>query len=110
MFGYLGAGMTEVARALFGQSARGQATMRLEGRQIRPRSSQEAKGLGIAYLTENRRATIFPRHEIFKNITLAHLEQIVRPIFRQSSELAVAATWSTGRACGHQTRACSPAT
>src|SRR5215218_8236750 len=55
------------------------------------RSGQIAKRLGIAYLTENRRATLFPRHEVFKNITLAHLEHLVRPIFRQSSELAVAA-------------------
>jgi ribose transport system ATP-binding protein len=91
MFGFLGSGMTEVARTLFGQIRPSSGMVRLNGRQIRPRSSQEAKRLGIAYLTENRRATLFPRHEIYKNITLAHLEHLVRPIFRQSSELAVAA-------------------
>jgi len=95
MFGFLGSGMTEVARALFGQIRPSGGVIRLSGRQIRPRSSQEAKRLGIAYLTENRRATLFPRHEVFKNITLAHLEHLVRPIFRQSSELAVAAPFVT---------------
>jgi ribose transport system ATP-binding protein len=91
MFGFLGSGMTEVARTLFGQIRPSSGIVRLNGRQIRPRSSQAAKRLGIAYLTENRRATLFPRHEIYKNITLAHLEHLVRPVFRQSSELAVAA-------------------
>ena len=90
IFGFLGSGMTEVARALFGQIRPDAGVIRLGGRQIRPRSSRAAKRLGIAYLTENRRATLFPRHEIYKNITLAHLEHLVRPVFRQRAELAVA--------------------
>jgi ribose transport system ATP-binding protein len=91
MFGFLGSGMTEVARALFGQVRPDTGVMRLGGREIRPRSSREAKRLGVAYLTENRRATLFPRQEVFKNITLAHLEHLVRPVFRQKDEVAVAA-------------------
>ena len=91
MFGFLGSGMTEVARTLFGQIRPNSGLVRLNGRLIRPRSSQAAKRLGIAYLTENRRATLFPRHEIYKNITLAHLEHLVRPVFGQRSELTVAA-------------------
>jgi ribose transport system ATP-binding protein len=90
IFGFLGSGMTEVARALFGQIRPDAGVIRLGGRQIRPRSSRAAKQLGIAYLTENRRATLFPRHEIYKNITLAHLEHLVRPVFRQKAEVAVA--------------------
>ena len=90
MFGFLGAGMTEVARALFGQLTPRAGTIRLNGRVIQPRSTVAAKRLGIAYLTENRRATIFPRHEIYKNVTLAHLEQLVPPLFRSSGEMAVA--------------------
>jgi len=46
--------------------------------------------LGVAYLSENRRATIFPRHEIYKNISLAHLSSLVRPVFRHPSEMAFA--------------------
>ena len=91
MFGFLGSGMTEVARTLFGQIRPSAGIIRLGGRQVRPRSSQEAKRLGIAYLTENRRATLFPRHEIYKNITLAHLEYLVPPLFRRRAELGVAA-------------------
>jgi ribose transport system ATP-binding protein len=90
MFGNLGAGMTEVARVLFGREQPTSGTMRLDGKPIRPKSTREGKRLGVAYLSENRRATIFPRHEIFKNITLAHLDQIVGSVIRQSREVAIA--------------------
>jgi ribose transport system ATP-binding protein len=90
IFGFLGAGMTEVARALFGQVRPKSGSMLLNGLPISPKSGQQAKRLGIAYLTENRRATIFPRHEIYKNITLAHLEELVSPIFRHGVETAIA--------------------
>ena len=90
MFGFLGAGMTELARALFGQIVPDTGTVRLDGRVVRPRSPNEAKRLGIAYLTENRRSTIFPRHEIYKNVTLAHLDRLVPPIFRSDAEIAIA--------------------
>jgi len=92
MFGYLGAGMTEVARVLFGREAATSGSFQLDGVRIVPRTTQEAKKLGIGYLTENRRATIFPRHEIYKNISLAHLEQIVGKVVRQKREVAVART------------------
>ena len=73
--------MTEIARALFGQERPTTGTIRLDGQPIAPKTTREAKRLGIAYLTENRRATIFPRHEIYKNITLAHLDQLVGGVF-----------------------------
>ncbi|MBA3450283.1 MAG: sugar ABC transporter ATP-binding protein [Chloroflexia bacterium] len=90
LFGNLGAGMTEVARVLFGRERPTSGAMRLGGQAIAPKKTREAKKLGIAYLSENRRATIFPRHEIFKNITLAHLDEIVGGIIRQSREVAIA--------------------
>jgi ribose transport system ATP-binding protein len=89
MFGFLGAGMTEVARTLFGQAKPRAGTIYLDGTLVRPKTAQEAKRLGIAYLTENRRATLFPRHEVFKNITLAHLDELVPAFFRQNAEIGV---------------------
>ena len=74
------------ARVLFGRERPTSGTMRLDGKPIAPKTTREAKQLGIAYLSENRRATIFPRHEIFKNITLAHLDEIVGGVIRQSRE------------------------
>jgi len=98
MFGYLGGGMTEVARALFGRIKPTVGTITLAGEQIRPTRPARAKGLGIAYLTENRRATIFPRHEIYKNITLAHLNNLVPALFtaRHETDVAERMVKSTG--------------
>jgi ribose transport system ATP-binding protein len=90
MFGYLGGGMTEVARALFGRLKPSRGTIVLDGEVVRPTTPIKAKRLGIAYLTENRRATLFPRHEIYKNITLAHLGHLVPPLFSARNEMAVA--------------------
>ena len=90
IFGNLGAGMTEVARVLFGRDRPTSGTMQLDGKPVAPKTTREAKRLGIAYLSENRRATIFPRHEIFKNITLAHLDTIVSGIVRQPREVTIA--------------------
>jgi ribose transport system ATP-binding protein len=90
LFGYLGAGMTELARAIFGTVKVSGGTMTLYGQEIRPRSPSQARKLGLAYLTENRRATLFPRHEIYKNITLAHLDHLVKPVFRHPAEVDIA--------------------
>jgi ribose transport system ATP-binding protein len=90
IFGNLGAGMTEVARVLFGRDQPTAGTVRLDGRPVSPKTTRDAKKLGIAYLSENRRATIFPRHEIFKNVTLAHLDEIVGGVVRQRREIAIA--------------------
>jgi ribose transport system ATP-binding protein len=90
MFGYLGGGMTEVARALFGRLKPSHGTIQIDGEVIQPTTPTRAKKLGIAYLTENRRATIFPRHEVFKNITLAHLPDLVPALFTPRHEIDVA--------------------
>ena len=89
VFGYLGSGMTEIARSLFGTLKPDSGTMTLDGQLIAPKNPHSAKKLGLAYLTENRRATLFPKHEIYKNVTLAHLDHLVRPAFRHPAEIAV---------------------
>jgi ribose transport system ATP-binding protein len=90
MFGYLGAGMTEIARSLFGRIRPTAGSIELGGQPVTIGSPARARRMGIAYLTENRRATIFPRHEIYKNITLAHLDRLVPAVFRHPSEVAIA--------------------
>jgi ribose transport system ATP-binding protein len=89
MFGYLGGGMTEVAQALFGKVRPTSGTITLDGKKIDPKRPSQAKALGIAYLTENRRATIFPRHAIFKNVTLAHLGDLMPPVFGTGAEIEI---------------------
>lgn len=93
LFGYLGAGMTEIARAIFGVLKTRGGTIQLDGKVISPKNPVAARKLGIAYLTENRRATIFPKHEVYKNITLAHLDHLVKPVFRHPEEVGQATTY-----------------
>ncbi|MGE3797107.1 MAG: ATP-binding cassette domain-containing protein [Thermomicrobiales bacterium] len=81
--------MTEIARALFGTLKTDSGEITLHDAVIKPKSPNKAKKLGIAYLSENRRATLFPKHEIYKNVTLAHLEHLVKPTFRHPSEIAI---------------------
>lgn len=89
MFGYLGGGMTEVARALFGRLNPSGGTIAIDDEIVRPNTPTKAKKLGIAYLTENRRATLFPRHEVYKNVTLAHLASLVPPLFTSRNEMDI---------------------
>ena len=54
--GLIGAGRTEVGRAIFGADAFDSGSITLEGAPFRPGSPREAIARGVAYLTEDRRA------------------------------------------------------
>lgn len=53
--GLVGAGRTEVGRAVFGVDAIDSGTIRLDGHEIRISSAREAIANGIGYLTEDRK-------------------------------------------------------
>ena len=77
--GLVGAGRTELARVLFGLAARDTGSVRIAGRDVRPRSPEQAITSGIAYLPEDRR-----RHGVVldlpvsSNLTLASLAMVSR--------------------------------
>lgn len=52
--GLIGAGRTELAHALIGMSRADNGTVKLDGKQIKPRNIREAIDLGIAYVSEDR--------------------------------------------------------
>jgi len=54
-FGLVGAGRSEVARAIFGEQPAESGEIRIEGRTTRIRSPRQALRLGIAYLPEDRK-------------------------------------------------------
>jgi ABC-type sugar transport system ATPase subunit len=72
--GLVGAGRTEVGRALFGAEPVQSGTMILEGKVIKIRSTIEAIKAGIGYLTEDRKSQgLFFDFNIKENLVSNHL-------------------------------------
>jgi ribose transport system ATP-binding protein len=72
LFGLVGSGRTDVARAIFGAESATRGEMTLDGRPYAPRNPGDALQAGVAYLTEDRgRDGLIPRESIRANISLA---------------------------------------
>ena len=90
IFGSMGAGKTQLAECLFGIIHPDEGEIILEGKPVHLANSSSARALGIAYVPANRQTTLFANNEIFKNITLTHLNAICPGFVRQSKEIVFA--------------------
>jgi len=90
--GLVGAGRTQVARALFGVDQKTAGQLMLEGRELNIRSPADAIASGIALLTEDRKRTgLCVELPCSWNITLPNLGQIgFKPFIRPSRESRIA--------------------
>jgi rhamnose transport system ATP-binding protein len=90
--GLVGAGRTELARAVFGLTPIDEGQILLRGEPVRIGTPAEAIRRGIAYLPEDRRRHgVILDMQIGSNITLASLDQITRRgalDFKRERELA----------------------
>ncbi len=71
IYGLMGSGRTELARALFGADRLANGRMSLEGRAYAPRSPADAKRLGIGLVPEERAKAIFDSVSVRENISSA---------------------------------------
>jgi ribose transport system ATP-binding protein len=72
--GLIGAGRTEVARAIFGADPPDSGRIEMRGRRVDIGSPEVAIRLGIAYLTENRRLEgLFSGMSVRENTSVTHL-------------------------------------
>jgi rhamnose transport system ATP-binding protein len=79
MAGLIGAGRTDVARAIFGVEPPDSGTIQLEGKKIRITSPQQAISLGLAYVPEDRQLHgLIPPMNITENISLPILPEYTR--------------------------------
>ncbi|HEY3840437.1 MAG TPA: sugar ABC transporter ATP-binding protein [Bryobacteraceae bacterium] len=79
MAGLIGAGRTELCRAIFGVDAIDSGEMRIDGRPLRVRSPEDAVKAGIALVTEDRQITgLATKLPIAFNMTLANTDGISR--------------------------------
>lgn len=77
--GLMGAGRTEVARAIFGADPLDAGSIAVHGRPVRIRSPQDAVRAGIGYLSEDRKHFgLATGLDVETNIVLASLERFTR--------------------------------
>jgi ribose transport system ATP-binding protein len=93
LYGAIGAGHFDLARALFGMYRYDSGSISMEGKPF-PRhfSAHYAIQHGLAYASESRRMSLFMEEPIFRNVMIPHLERIGRLLSASASrELAMAA-------------------
>lgn len=77
--GLVGAGRTELARLIFGADPIEKGTIRLEGKEIHPKSPEEAVKAGIALVPEDRKQHgVVLGLPLYENIVLPSLKDICR--------------------------------
>jgi ribose transport system ATP-binding protein len=80
--GLVGAGRTEIVRAIAGADVPTQGEIRVGGARVVVRSPRSAIRAGIALITEDRKAQgLVLGMTVRENVTLAHLDAFVRGIF-----------------------------
>jgi len=82
MAGLVGAGRSEIARALFGMTPPDHGRILLQGREVAPKSPSQMLNLGLAYLSEDRDSQgLIMSESVVENVTL--------PIVQRLSHLGV---------------------
>jgi inositol transport system ATP-binding protein len=85
--GLMGAGRTEVARAMFGLDEISGGTVRIHGREARITHPADSIKHGIAMLSEDRRRYgLVPMRSVKENCSLASLERMIYGGYLHSSE------------------------
>ena len=76
--GLMGAGRTEIMRAIFGLDPYESGTIRIEGKEVQNKNVRQSIKNGLAMLTEDRRRTgIVPILSVKFNTTLATLDKVI---------------------------------
>ncbi len=89
IYGFMGCGQVELARALFGK-VRADGTLQLEGKRLRLTRTSIARAEGIAFVPESRRAMLFHHEPLYKNMSISILDRISRYLLRPSAERKIA--------------------
>ena len=90
LYGYMGSGQLEIAKALMGKLVPEQGSIALGGLPVRLTSTSRAKRAGIALVPESRRSMLFAMEPVYKNISISILERIGRVLLRPAEERRIA--------------------
>lgn len=95
LFGLMGCGSTEIAKAIFGALPRKSGIMVLEGKEIAPDTPHAAKLEGIGYIPADRKQEgLMLTHSVAQNMTIAVLEKIKKKgLLSKKKEALLTADW-----------------
>ncbi|MBX6323256.1 MAG: sugar ABC transporter ATP-binding protein [Rhodospirillaceae bacterium] len=90
IYGFMGCGQLELARALAGKAPPDTGQITVDGRPVRLKNTARAKRAGIALVPESRRAMLFGAEPVYRNISISLLEQISRWLVKPERERRIA--------------------
>ncbi len=90
VYGFMGCGQLELARALFGKTRPDRGSIMVDGKACRFANTADAKRAGIAFVPESRRSMLFAEQPVFRNMSISILEHIDRLWLKPERERALA--------------------
>jgi ribose transport system ATP-binding protein len=90
VYGFMGCGQIELARALFGKLKPKTGAMSMAGETLHFRNTAQARRAGIAFVPESRRSMLFFQEPVYKNMSISVLGRIARLWLRPLVEKDVA--------------------
>ena len=89
VYGFMGSGQIELARALFGKLPLRRGVLKIDGKPVRFGSTAAARRAGIAFVPENRRMMLFRSEPVYKNVSIAILGRIHRLLVKPAAERTI---------------------
>ena len=86
IYGFMGCGQIELARALFGKIVPDKGRLVISGKPQALTTTAAAHRAGIAFVPESRRAMLFGQEPVYKNVSISILDRIGRLWLRPAKE------------------------
>lgn len=90
VYGFMGSGQLELARALVGKLLPDSGTVHVSGKLVRARNTSAAKRAGVAIVPESRRSMLFALEPVYKNVSISILERLSALLLRPGAERSIA--------------------
>ncbi|WP_108661449.1 sugar ABC transporter ATP-binding protein [Acuticoccus kandeliae] len=90
VYGFMGCGQLELARALFGKIAPDTGRIAVDGAPCRFGSTASAKSKGLAFVPESRAQMLFADQPVFTNMSISVLDMLDRIWLRPDREREIA--------------------
>ena len=90
VYGFMGCGQIELARAMFGKVRPTSGHLEMKGKALRLRNTADARRAGVAFVPESRRVMLFYGEPVYKNMSISVLGRIARLWLKPAMEKDIA--------------------